>query len=142
MIRRQDKSRPHDPRHGEHVNQRHEIKRGERTVHDPGTRHNGLIQHTRGHLQEIDDPGFGSHGLLEFPLRRFVWGRVADGSGEDDLGEGGHDGGDERCEEREEEDRRYDRGERWEHEPFFDVFDSLWPEHLPQRPCRDTDPCD
>ena len=111
-------------------------------IQDPGTRHNRLIQHTRCHLQDIHDNGFGSHPPLDFLLRRLVGVCVADGRGEEDLGENGYGGGDESCEEREEEDRRSERGERWEYESFFYVLDSLWAERLPQRPGRDTDPCD
>lgn len=111
-------------------------------VQDPGTRDDRLIQHTRCHLQEIHDPGFGSRGLLDLPFRRFLWGGVANGCGEEDLGNGGYGGGDERCKEREEKDWRGKRGEGWEYESFCEVLDFVWAERLPQRPGGDTDPGD
>ena len=133
MVWRQDESGPHDPRHCEHVNKRCKIKcRAGTSVQDPGTQDNHLVQHTRRHLQEIHDPGSGSHSPLKFELRQFICGYVTDGCWEEDLGENGHDGGDGCGEEREEEDGRGDYGERSGYKPFFDVPDILWAERLPQ----------
>ena len=109
-------------------------------VQDPSTRNNCLIHHTRRHLQEIQDPGPSPQGPLKFSLRQFIRRRVSNGCGEGDLGENGHGGGGECCEEGEEEDGRGDHGERWEYEPVFGVLGILRTECLPKRPGRDTGP--
>lgn len=57
------------------------------------------------------------------------------------MRENGYGGGDESCEEGENEDRRSKRGERGEYKSFFHILDSLWAERLPQRPGGNADPC-